>query len=83
MAKINQTKGISFPDENLLNAARAKAKAEGRSLSNYICRLIELDLASRQLALHEETSSAKIEEIAQHRKADTTYKIRRQRKPLP
>jgi len=46
MTKKYPTHGISWPDPALLEAARAKAKADGRGLSNYIRRLIELDLAS-------------------------------------
>ena len=44
MRKKNHVQSVSFPDEELLAAVRARAKAEGRSLSNYIARLIERDL---------------------------------------
>ena len=35
---------VSIPDKKLEAAARAKAKAQRRSFSNYICCLIEADL---------------------------------------
>ena len=38
--------GISFPDEELLNKAKERASLQRRSLSNYICGLIEADLLS-------------------------------------
>lgn len=46
MAKINKVQGISFPDEELLVAAMRKAKILRRSLSNYICGLVEADLVA-------------------------------------
>ena len=42
--KKYRVQGISFPDEELYLAALAKAKNDGRSLSNYICRLLEADI---------------------------------------
>lgn len=38
------TRSLSFPDEALLNLGLAKAKAERRTFSNYVCGLIEEDL---------------------------------------
>lgn len=53
MSAVKQKKaipvGVSFrPD--LLSLAKRKAKEEGRSLSNYIQRLIEQDLNKSQVA---------------------------------
>jgi len=39
-----RVQGISFPDEALYEAAVKEAKTRRRSLSNYICGLIEADL---------------------------------------
>lgn len=39
-----KVQSISFPDVGLLEAAKAKAKANRWSLSNYICSLMEEDL---------------------------------------
>jgi len=45
---------ISFPDPELLELAKATAKAQRRSLSNYVCGLLEKDLkAAPELALNE------------------------------
>ncbi len=44
MPKIYRVQSVSFPDERLLHAAQVKAKAQRRSLSNYVCGLIEADL---------------------------------------
>ena len=44
MPKIYRVQSISFPDERLLYAAQVQAKAQRRSLSNYVCGLIETDL---------------------------------------
>jgi hypothetical protein len=47
------TTGISIPDKELLMAARAKAKSQGRSLSNYIVRLLEKDLEDANMEWRE------------------------------
>jgi hypothetical protein len=39
------TQGISWPDPALYEAAKARAEAQGRSLSNYIRELIKEDVA--------------------------------------
>lgn len=44
MPKIYRVQSVSFPDERLLEAAQVEAKAQRRSLSNYVCGLIEDDL---------------------------------------
>ena len=44
MPKIYRVQSVSFPDERLLTAAQAEAKTQRRSLSNYVCGLIEKDL---------------------------------------
>ena len=44
MPKIYRVQSVSFPDERLLFAAQKKAKEQRRSLSNYVCGLIENDL---------------------------------------
>jgi hypothetical protein len=48
-----KVQGISFPDEELFVAAIRKAKSQRRSLSNYICGLLEADLKNSGPALHE------------------------------
>lgn len=50
-------KSIYFSDPALLEAAIAKAKAQRRSLSNYICGLLEADLDSAGIELQETASS--------------------------
>jgi len=44
MPKIYRVQSVSFPDERLLAAAQVEAKTQRRSLSNYVCGLIEDDL---------------------------------------
>lgn len=44
MPKIYRVQSVSFPDERLLFAAQVEAKNQRRSLSNYVCGLIEADL---------------------------------------
>ena len=44
-----KVQGISFPDPALFAAAKTKAAADRRSLSNYIVGLIENDLRSAGL----------------------------------
>ena len=44
MPKKYPTQTVSIPDLELLAAAKVKAKSQGRSLSNYLCRLLEADL---------------------------------------
>jgi hypothetical protein len=44
MKKKYLVQGISFPDENLFQAAKARAASQRRTLSNYICGLLEADL---------------------------------------
>ena len=49
--------GISFPDAALLEKAKARARAERRSLSNYLCGLLEKDLAAAS-PMHDQQPAA-------------------------
>ncbi len=51
-----RVQGISFPDEELFVAALRKARSQRRSLSNYICGLLEADLQNSGHALREEAT---------------------------
>lgn len=42
--KKNTTMGVSFPDEELLNAAKRRADRLQMSLSAYVCTLLQEDL---------------------------------------
>lgn len=54
-----EVRGISFPDKTLLEYAREQAKAENRSLSNWVCGLIR-EHRDRQLRLNEPGSYGRV-----------------------
>jgi hypothetical protein len=41
MIKKYVTTGVSFPDPELLEMVKKAARDEGRSLSNFVCRVLE------------------------------------------
>ena len=68
-----RVQGISFPDEALYLAAVEKARAQRRSLSNYICGLLEEDIRNAELEEHRENAlndAAKKEVNSSHPKKD-------------
>lgn len=58
MAKKRVTHGISFPDEDVLNLARERARRLDLSLSKYINKLVKDDLAGRSALVFEEDADA-------------------------
>lgn len=53
--KKNSTLGLSFPNERLLEEAKARAGRLGMSLSAYACKLLEEDLTKpREISLRDE-----------------------------
>ena len=75
-------RGVSFSgNEELLAHAKARAKEQGRSLSNYIVQLIRADISNLEPLILKEPNSAKIQSIADNIENEVRYTIRRRRKP--
>ncbi len=81
MSKKYRVQGISFPDEQVYLAAKAKAAAQRRTLSNYICGLLEADLA-QELKDAPPPSSANAAAAADTAAKKIVYTIRKPRKPV-
>jgi len=71
------TTSLSFPDEALLQAARARAKALGMSLSRYINHLVERDIQRGGAFVLEERRTPESEpQIAAAVETDAQRRIR-------
>jgi len=78
------TVGVSYSREEqwLIDAAKAKARRQRQSFSQYVAGLIEKDLSPTGTGfLINEASSSNIQDVKDARIDSVNYTIRKQRKP--
>ncbi len=73
--------GINFTNAELLARVKAAAEAEGRSFSNYVCRILEQALKEPEGSFKEVNSGAG-QAAADTAAKKIVYTIRKPRKPV-